>query len=243
MANVFVKADYGGIELRILAEISKDKEMINAFNNNIDLHLLSANRVFNLGIPSEALVQTSTQYGELLQKFAMERTQVKAVNFGIIYGAYPKRFADDFNVPIKEAQRWINSFHELYPGVQKAIDQTKQELWDKGYVTTLMGRRRRFPQYRDVDKWEQGRMLRQTFNFRIQGTSADIGKIAGIRLSEMVKKYDALLVLFAHDEYVIECPEKYAEKCAKEMEHVMANCVSLSVPLTVSVNVINNYGE
>jgi len=242
--NVFVKADYSGQELRVLAEISQDRRMINAFNNNEDLHLVTANRVFGLDIPPEALIQTSAQYGELLSKFKVERYKAKnGINFPIIYGAWPKSIAEAHNVSIKEAQRWLNEFHKLYPGVQKAIDKTKQELWNQGYVTTLMGRRRRFPQYKNVDKWEQGRILRQAFNFKIQGFSADMIKIAANKISKILSFHNAKIVLSVHDELVYELQKCFQKEFAEKVKEIMENCVSLSVPIIADVNIVKSYGE
>ena len=244
MSNIFVRADYSGQELRVLAEISKDRRMIDAFNNNIDIHLLSANRVFNLNLDNRQLTLDTPEHTSASSKYHSQRYKAKnGINFPIIYGAWPKSIAEAHNVPIKEAQRWLDEFHKLYPGVQKAIDKTKQELWDKGYVTTLMGRRRRFPQYKDVDKWEQGRRLRQAFNFKIQGFSADMMKIAANKIFKMLFKYNAKIVLSVHDELVYELQECFQKEFQKEVKYIMEHCVSLSVPLKVDVSIVKSYGD
>jgi DNA polymerase-1 len=244
MKNVLIKADYSGQELRILAEISQDREMINAFNNGLDLHLLTANRVFNLGLDTEALTSGTEAHNQASKQFKRERHQAKnGINFPTVYGAFPKRIAEDNNVSIYEASRWLEEFNKLYPSVQKAIETTKKDLWNKGYVWTLMGRKRRFPGYRGAGRYDRAKMERQAFNFKIQGFAADMLKIAMNKIRPKLSKYKAILILTVHDEIVVECPKKTSKECAAMMKETMENCVKLSVPIEVDVDIVNTYGD
>jgi DNA polymerase-1 len=258
--NVFVKADYSGQELRVLAEVSKDDNMVDAFNKNYDLHLFTANRVFNLGLDDKAFINDTKEHTEACRAFKERRHQAKnGINFPTVYGAFPKRIAADNNVSVEEAQRWLDEFDGLYPGVKRAIQRTRKELREKGYVTTLMGRRRRFPYYNILKsefdslkfwtdrKKESGskisHMERQAFNFKIQGFSADMMKTAAGKIQKILPDYEAKIVLTVHDELVYELPNKYAKDFSSMVKYIMENCVCLSVPIIVSTEIVNNYGD
>ena len=241
---VFVKADWAGQELRVLAEESQDVCMIQAFIDEKDLHLMTANSIFNLKLTDEQLTATSEAFKKAKKEFATERHRAKnGVNFPIIYGKSVKTLAADFDISVEEAQRWMDAFFALYPNVKKAIHITKLELQEQEYVITMMGRKRRFPGYNQMNKWEKAAALRQAFNFKIQGGSADIGKLGGIRLLEFLPKYKAQVVLFIHDEWIIECPEKYAKEFAKLTKEILEGVVCLSVPMIVDVQITESYGD
>jgi len=241
---VFVKADWSGQELRVLAEESQDERMIDAFKNNLDLHFLTANNIFNLGLSSDQIIQTSDEFAGLKKKYAQERHKAKnGVNFPIIYGKTVKTLAQDFNIPVKEAQRWMDVFFDLYPNVKKAIHITKLELQEQEYVTTMMGRRRRFPGYKVAPEWQQKKMLRQAFNFKIQGFSAEMMKLAANRIRVILQNYDAQIVLTIHDELIFEVREDQAEALAKEVKYIMEHVVCLSIPIVVDVSIVNSYGD
>lgn len=242
--NVLIKSDYSGQELRILAEVSQDGEMINAFNNNLDLHLLTANRVFSLGLGREALTDGTKAHAEAVREHKQKRHQAKnGINFPTVYGAFPKRISEDNNVSIKEAARWLEEFNSLYPGVKKAIEETKQNLLQKGFITTLMGRRRRFPYYKESSRFDKGKMERQAFNFRIQGFAADMIKIAANKIRPKLLEYGAIIILTVHDELVYECPEETSKPCAEMIYETMCNCVRLSVPVEADVKIVQTYGD
>ena len=242
MNNVLVKADYSGQELRVLAEVSKDANMVDAFNKNYDLHLYTANNIFSLKLPDVAFVASSKVHSEAIRKFKRERHQAKnGVNFPIIYGAFAKRISEDNGVSIAEAQRWLDEFFRLYPGVKRAIEKTKKELYDYGYVTTLMGRRRRFPYYRTATRWEKAKMERQAFNFKIQGFSADMMKTAAAKVIQVWP--NVKIVLSVHDELVWEIAKEKAEMFATDVKYIMEHCVVLSVPIIVDVSIVSNYGD
>lgn len=244
MRNVFVKADYSGQELRVLAEVSKDANMVAAFNKNYDLHLFTANRVFDLNLDDKCFINGSKEHTEACRKFKEKRHQAKnGVNFPTVYGAYAKRIGNDNGVSTKEAQRWLDEFDKLYPGVKVAVERTKKELREQGYVTTLMGRRRRFPYYSTASAFDKGGMERQAFNFKIQGFSADMMKTAAAKVSKILSRFNAIIVLTVHDELVWELPEDRAEEFAVEVKDIMEHCVCLSVPIIVDVSIVLSYGD
>ena len=242
--NVFVCADYSGQELRNLAECSNDTNMVNAFNDNYDLHLYTANRVFKLNLSGNDFINETKEHDAATKTYKQKRHQAKnGINFPTVYGAFPKRIAKDNNVSITEAQKWLDGFDSLYPGVKIWKNKVTEEIQRKGYTTTLMGRRRRFPFYHHSNRWEKGRMERQAANFQIQGFSADQMKIAAVKIRQFLSKYRARYVLTVHDELVWELPNQYAEEFSCLVKDVMENCVSMKVPIVVDVKIVNNYGE
>jgi len=242
--NVFVRADFSGEELRVLAEVSKDKRMIDAFNNNYDLHLLTANTVFELSLSDEELIKGSQGHQEAIRKYSSQRHKAKnGVNFPIVYGTSEYGISKRLGVPVKESKRWIKEFFKLYPGIKEAVNNTVKELEQQEWVATMMGRRRRFPGYNKCNWQEKSKIRRQAFNHKIQGASADIGKIAGVKLLRYLPEYNAKVVLFVHDEYVFECPKNVAEAFAKKVKEVMENSVCLSVKMLVDVSIVENYGK
>ncbi len=244
MNNVFVKGDYSGQELRVLAEVSKDANMVAAFNKNYDLHLFTANRVFDLKLDDKCFINDTKEHTEACREFKAKRHQAKnGVNFPTVYGAYAKRIGADNGVSKEEAQRWLDEFDKLYPGVKKAIEVTKRQLRNDGYVTTLMGRRRRFPYYATASSFDKGGMERQAFNFKIQGFSADMMKTAAGKVQEILSDFEAKIVLTVHDEILWELPEDKAEEFMKEVVYIMENCVCLSVPIKVDAEIIRSYGD
>ena len=242
--HVFVRADWSGQELRVLAEESQDERMIDAFKKNQDLHLLTANSIFNLTLDELALTQGSPQHIEAISKYKQQRHRAKnGVNFPIIYGKLVKTLATDFNISVEEAQRWMDTFHGLYPAVKKAIRLTEIELEKQEYVCTMMGRRRRFPGYKNAKEWEQKKMLRQAFNFKIQGFSADMMKMAASRIRKILDKFGAIVVLTIHDELIYEVKKEMADELAKETKYIMEHVVCLSIPIVVDISIVNSYGD
>jgi len=241
--NVLVKADWSGQELRVLAEVSQDDNMIAAYNKNYDLHLYTANRAFDLNLADELFVDETPAHDAAAKKYALQRFQSKnGINFPVVYGAFPKRIAKENKVSIKMAEKWGNDFNALYPKVQKAKDRSKKFLKRHGYTKTLMGRKRRFPGYRSASPYEKAKMERQAFNMEIQGFSADAMKIAAAMTLPFLDKWDAKIVLTVHDELVFECPRERADKFAELVKYIMEHAVCISVPLPVSVEVVDNYG-
>jgi len=244
--NVFVKADFSGQELRNLAEVSGDKRMKDIFKRNLDMHLISANDegIFNLGLSESDMTIGGETYKDVCVKFEKERYLAKnGVNFPIVYGSKEYGISRRLNVSVWEARRWIKRFYKLYPDVQKAITQTKIELEKQGYVTTLLGRKRRFFDYSGLSKREQAAALRQAFNHKIQGLSADQAKIAASKVMSILKEFGAELKLWVHDEVVWSLPEAMAEAFAKRVKTIMESSLALSVSAEVDVSIVRSFGE
>jgi DNA polymerase-1 len=240
--NVLVKGDYSGQELRVLGEVTNDDTMVDAFQNNRDLHLTTANHIFSLDLSMEALTDGTEEHDKATGEYKQKRHQAKnGVNFPIVYGATAGRIATDNKVSKEEAERWLDGFFKLYPKVKEAIDFIPKELRRFGFVTTIFGRRRRFPNYSSADRYERLSMERQAFNMKIQGSSADIGKIAGVLLYKSLPSY-AKMVLFVHDEFCVETPKEHADKIAKLMKTCMENAVALKVRMIVETKIVENLG-
>lgn len=242
--HLFVKADYSGQELRNLAEVSHDKTMVDAFSRNFDLHLVTANRIFSLGLTNDSLTDGTSAHTKAGLTYKTQRHQAKnGVNFPVIYGAFSQRIAADNHVSIEEAQRWLDEFDALYPHVKQWKLTVNRRLAKQGYVTTLMGRRRRFPLYNSSGRREKAKMERQAANFEIQGFSADQMKIAAVKVRQYQDKYRARLVMSVHDELVWELPCEQAKEFSCMVKYTMEHCVALSVPVIVDLSVVSNYGE
>jgi DNA polymerase-1 len=242
--NVLVCADYSGQELRNLAEVSNDSNMVNAFNMDYDLHLFTANRVFNLNLGDSVFINSTEEHKEACKKYKSKRHQAKnGINFPTVYGAFAQRIAEDNNVSIPEAQRWLDEFDKLYPQVKKWKEQVTNRIRKVYYTTTLMGRKRRFPYYQTSGRWEKAKMERQAANFEIQGFSADQMKLAAVKIRQFLADYKAHFVLTVHDELVFEVPEEYAQEFSVKIKYVMEHCICMKVPIIVDVKIVRNYGE
>lgn len=215
---VLVDADYSQIELRVLADISGDKNMIDAFKNNQDIHAITASQVFNM--PLDFVT------GEM-------RSRAKAVNFGIVYGIGAYSLAKDIGVTNKEAKNYIESYLKHYSGIDKYMHDVVEKAKDTGYVETVFGRRRYLPELSASNGMTRAFGERVARNAPIQGTAADIIKIAMIKVDKRLKKenLEARLVLQVHDELIVECPSHESMRVAMILQEEMEKAVSLSVPL------------
>ena len=221
---VLVDADYSQIELRVLAHISGDKNMIEAFNTNADIHTITASQVFNM--PVEMVTPTM-------------RSRAKAVNFGIVYGIGAYSLAKDIKVTNKEASKYIKDYLAHYSGVDEYMKNVVEKAKRDGYVETMFGRRRYLPELSSGKHMMRAFGERVARNMPIQGTAADIIKIAMIKVDERMKKegLQARLILQVHDELIVEAPENEKETVAKLLQEEMENAVKLSVPLTADAAV------
>ena len=219
---VLIDADYSQIELRLLSHISGDETMINAFKDNIDIHTVTASQVFNT--PIEYV--TSEQ-----------RKRAKAVNFGIIYGMGDFSLASDIKVSKKQAAEYIQSYFEKYPKVDEYLKNTVEQAKEDGFVTTLYGRRRYIPDLKSGKAVLRKFGERVAMNSPIQGTAADIIKIAMINTEKALSEsgIDARLILQVHDELIVEANKNCADKAQEILQREMENAVKLSVPLTVEI--------
>ncbi len=220
---VLCDADYSQIELRVLASIANDGEMIKAFENGVDIHTNTASQVF--GIPTDMVLP-------------IMRSRAKAVNFGIVYGIGAFSLAKDIGVTRAEASRYINGYLETYKGVdnymKSVIDNAKRD----GYVETLFGRRRYLPELTSSNGIMRAFGERAARNAPIQGTAADIIKIAMINVSRRLKNElpKARLILQVHDELIVECPEECSNEACKILSEEMENAAKLKVKLSVDAH-------
>lgn len=239
--NVLVGGDYSGQELRILGAVTNDKVIIGEFQKNHDLHLVTASAIFNLDLTTNQITEGTTVHEETKKKFKLERYRAKnGVNFPIIYGTTPTGISKRQGVSKEEATDWIRKFFQLYPNVKKSMLATERELENLGYVTTLFGRKRRFPLFKHLTPREKARCVRQAFNFKIQGLAADQVKLALGRLTKS-EQVSMKLVLTVHDEIVVECRKEQAETVKSVLESTMKNIVDLGVPFDVDVKIAESY--
>jgi len=228
---VFLAADYSQVELRVLAHITQDAALLDAFYKDQDIHARTAAAVY--GIPIE---QVSKQ----------QRAIAKTVNFGLIYGQSAYGLSQQTDLDFDEAERFISSYFATYPGVKEWLDKTRSLAYAQGYVETLLGRRRYFPELHSTQRAHAGQRAaaeRQAINAPIQGTAADILKIAMIRLDKGLRSagYRARMVLQVHDEVVLEVPKDEIDAVLALTRETMENAYALSVPLKVDVEVGENW--
>lgn len=227
---VFVDADYSQIELRILAHCSGDEQLITAYKEARDIHRMTASQVFH--IPFDEVTD-------------LQRRNAKAVNFGIVYGISSFGLSQDLSITKKEAAQYIDNYFNTYPGIKKFLDDAVESGKEKGYVTTLFGRRRPIPELASGNFMQRSFGERVAMNSPIQGTAADIMKIAMInvqkRLSEANMK--SRLVLQVHDELLIEAHESEVEQVKDILAYEMEHAAELSVPLDVDMHTGENWYE
>lgn len=219
---VLVDADYSQIELRVLAALADDKNMIDAFISGADIHSITASQV--LGVPLDKVT-------------ANDRRKAKAVNFGIVYGIGAYSLSQDIGTSVVEADRYIKGYLANYSGVAAFMENSKISAKEKGYAETYFGRRRYLPELNESNAIRRGFGERVAMNMPIQGTAADIIKIAMIQVYERLKAEcpEAKLIMQVHDELIIEAPEKDAERVAELLKSTMEHACELSVPFTVEV--------
>ncbi len=221
---VLVDADYSQIELRLLAHISNDENMINAFLSGEDIHTMTACRVFG--------VDANDVDTEL-------RKRAKAVNFGIVYGIGEHSLSEDLHISRAEAKKYIDSYLAGFPNVKDYLENIKKKAREDGYVVTEFGRKRYIPELSASNKNVQHFGERVAMNSPIQGTAADIIKIAMIKTARALadRNLDARLVLQVHDELLIECNHNCAEEAKQILKDCMEGAVDFRVPLNVEVNI------
>lgn len=216
--STLIDADYSQIELRVLAALANDENMINAFNNGEDIHKTTAAQVFNL--PPEMVTP-------------LLRSRAKAVNFGIVYGIGAFSLAKDIGVSVKEAKDYINGYLHHFSGVAEYMDKMIETAKDNGYAETLFHRRRYLPELASSNHMMRAFGERVARNMPIQGTAADIIKIAMIRVCESLEKENmkSCLILQVHDELIVESPADEAEKALQIVTREMENACELRVRL------------
>ncbi|WP_285012631.1 DNA polymerase I [Lactococcus formosensis] len=229
--NILLSSDYSQIELRVLAHMSKDEHLIDAFNHGADIHSSTAMRVFNIDKPENVTPN--------------DRRNAKAVNFGISYGETEYGLAKRLSISNKEAAEMIQAYFERYPGVANYIAETKREAKDKGYVSTMFNRRRKLPEINNRNFMVRQGAERQAINAPIQGSAGDILKIAMINLDAALSegKFKAKLLLQVHDEIILEVPKEELVAVQNLVKQTMESAVELNVPLLADENTGDSWYE
>ncbi|HVO68666.1 MAG TPA: DNA polymerase I [Aggregatilineaceae bacterium] len=230
-----LSVDYSQVELRILAHLSQDPALLQAFRDGEDIHRATAAAVFHVPLDQVTYEQ---------------RSFAKAVNFGLMYGMGPYRLARDSNLTLAEAEDFIAHYFQQFPGVRAYLDRSKQQAREQGYLETLLGRRRYFralkPGEGDQVSFQARQAAeREAVNMPVQGTAADIIKIAMINLSHALKEggYRSLLILQVHDELVLEAPDRELDRVAPLVIEVMESAFTLDAPLVADASVGTNWME
>ncbi len=227
---VFVDADYSQIELRVLAHMAKDENLIAAYKESKDIHRMTASQVFH------------TPFDEVTP---LQRRNAKAVNFGIIYGISSFGLSQDLSITRKEAETYIEEYFKTYPGIKTFLDNCVSLAKERGYSLTMFGRRRPIPELTSDNYMQRSFGERVAMNSPIQGTAADIIKIAMVRVSRRLKAENmrSRLILQIHDELIIEAPFDEAEKVKRILEEEMSSAADLAVPLQVETHEGNSWYE
>jgi DNA polymerase-1 len=228
--NVILAADYSQIELRIMAHISQDMNLIEAFNNNVDVHSATASQVFDT---------------ELSNVTKDQRRKAKAINFGLIYGMSAFGLAKQIDVSRTEAKQYIDGYFENYPGVLRFMDETKERAKEQGFVETILGRRLYLPQINAKNKMLQQHALRTAINAPMQGSSADIIKKAMLDIQSWIDRENngVKMIMQVHDELVFELQADKAKEYGEIIRTMMSDTLKLSIPLEVDVGIGLNWQE
>ena len=228
--DLLVSADYSQIELRVLADMSQDENFLGAFRHNEDVHARTAAEVFGVAVEDVD--------SEL-------RRKAKAVNFGIIYGMSDFGLAQDLHISRKEAKEYINKYFAKCQGVKAFIDKVVTEAHDNGYVVTKFGRRRDLPEIRSTNFQRRSLAERMAMNTPIQGTAADIIKLAMIRTYKALQEagLKSRMLLQVHDELVLEVPQEELPQVKDLLKKSMEQAAELQVPLTIDINAGKNWAE
>ena len=223
-------ADYSQIELRIMAHLSKDEGLLNAFRDNLDVHTATAAEVFKV---------------ELGKVTSDQRRSAKAINFGLIYGMGAQKLGKDIGVDTKTAKAYIDVYFARYPGVREYMERTRAQASDQGYVETLFGRRLYLPDIHSNKPQERAGAERTAINAPMQGTAADIIKKAMVKVDNWLTEsgLDAKVILQVHDELVVEVREDLVAEVSEKIREHMSGAAKLDVPLLVEVGVGNNWDE
>ncbi|HEX9191324.1 MAG TPA: DNA polymerase, partial [Candidatus Deferrimicrobiaceae bacterium] len=228
--NVLIGADYSQVELRLLAHLSGDAELIRRFREGDDIHTATAAAVF--GVSAAGVTED-------------HRRRAKVINFGILYGMSPFGLSRELGIGGKEAKAYIDQYFERYPGVKDYIEEVKVSARKDGYVSTFMGRRRFLKDIASGNRVLREAAERMAVNTPIQGSAADLIKLAMIRADREFRErgMNARLILQVHDELIVEAPEAEAGDAERVLAGAMERVATLSVPVTVSVSRGRNWGE
>lgn len=221
-----LSADYSQIELRLMAHLSQDESLLNAFAHGLDIHVATAAEIFNI---------------ELKSVTSEQRRYAKTINFGLIYGMSAFGLAKQLDVPRETAQAYIDTYFTRYPGVKKYMEDTKKLAHKQGFVTTLFDRQLYLPDINARNMMRQRGAERAAINAPLQGTAADLIKTAMINIRK--ENLPATMIMQVHDELIFEVREEELQKSQEEIKHLMENVFTLSVPLVVNIGIGNNWDE
>jgi DNA polymerase-1 len=226
----FISADYSQIELRVLAHLSGDENLTRAFKRGEDIHTATAAKIFD------------TSSDEVTPEM---RRRAKVVNFGLIYGMGPFRLAREFGISMDEAKQFMENYFTIYPGIREYVQNVIAEAERNGYVSTILNRRRYMPELRTAKGQDRQYAERAAINAPIQGSAADLIKIAMNRLHAFLtgNKMITRLILQVHDELLLEAPLDEVETVEKQTVSIMESAYRLNVPLKVDIGVGRNWLE
>jgi len=220
-----VGIDYSQIELRLLAHFSGDPTLVNAFNKGEDIHYKTA----------------VTLFGEA--EANAKRNIAKTINFGLIYGMGAKKLGETLGISTKEAQSYIDSYFENFTTISDFLIKTKNKAFQDNYIETLIGRKRLF-EFDKLEKYKIDTSLREAFNTKFQGSASDLVKLSMNKIYDKYKtNADIKILLQIHDELIFEIKEVKVDEISKDLANIMKSIFELKVPLEVSVNIGNNWGE
>ncbi len=221
-----VSIDYSQIELRLLAHFSQDAALLDAFNNNVDIHMATAIELF----------------GE--DEARAKRSFAKSVNFGLLYGMGPKKLSEELNISTQEAKEIIANYFASFPTVKNFLESIQERVKIDGYVETILGRRRVFD-YESANGMQKAAFMRESVNTVFQGSAADLIKLSMLEIDRFIaeEKPDANMLLQIHDELIFEIKEDQVEDITNRFKHIMENIYELNVPLECSVSIGNSWGE
>ncbi len=236
----FIVGDYSGQELRVLYLVTQDPTLKEVFDKGLDLHLTTANLLFDLKLTEKQLISGTEEHDEASKKYKNERHKAKnGLVFPVIYGSTAIGISRNIGVPVKEAEKLLEKFLDSYPGIKNGIADCEERIKLYGYVTNHVGRRRR------LDGFTK-RALRQAFNFKIQSYSADMLRLGMINIRQVILKHpewDAKIVLTVHDEIVIECKDEYIEQAVPLVREAMNSAVDLGIPVETDISVGKVYSQ
>ena len=224
-------ADYSQIELRFMAHLSSDAVLLHAFANGLDVHKATAAEVFGV---------------ELENVTNEQRRSSKAINFGLIYGMSAFGLAKQLNIPRADAQHYMDTYFERYPGVLQYMQDTREEAKAQGYVKTVFGRRLYLPEITSSNGARRAGAERAAINAPMQGTAADIIKLSMLAVDNWIKTQntsDICMIMQVHDELIFEIKEQKVDDFCTKIVELMENAVSLAVPLTVEFDVGDNWDQ
>ena len=231
--RILVAMDYSQIELRVLAHLANDPVLIDAFNNDRDIHSTTASMIS--GIPYERIQKHKDDNGT---PESIARNQAKTVNFGIVYGMTEKALSDNLRIAEQEAKKIIDDYFKGYPGIKRYMNEQHNIVRKKFYVTDMYGRKRRFHrEMKSREFWLRSAAERQAGNFPIQSSAGTMLKHAIVKLQDVLPRHDVNIVLQVHDELIFDCPKDISKESLLEIKETMENVVELKVPVKADIDI------